>query len=247
MDLQLNGKVFIVTGGTDGLGLATTRVLLDEGANVLVCGRTQAKFDRFAAASGINAGKIAFQQGDTAESCLPEKLRTAAFDRWGRLDGLMISVGGPPPGKILETDDTAWRAAFESVFLGTVRLMRDLAPHIQDGGAILTILAISAKEASSILPISNGLRPGLAMLTKSFAEELGPRAVRVNALLPNLFGTDRLKRLIADGAAPVGNIALGRMGDPAELGRMAAVLLSPIASYVTGAALSIDGGQLKSL
>lgn len=85
------------------------------------------------------------------------------------------------------------------------------------------------------------------MLVKSFAEELGPRGIRINALLPNLFTTDRIKRLFEDRAPPVDNIALRRIGEPAEFGRMAAVLLSPIASYVTGATISIDGGQLKSL
>jgi 3-oxoacyl-[acyl-carrier protein] reductase len=160
---------------------------------------------------------------------------------------MVVSVGGPSASKALETDDETWRDAFESVFLGTTRLIRDLSPAIGTGGAIVMILAISAKEASPILPVSNGLRPGLAMLAKSFAEELGPRAIRVNALLPNLFATDRMKRVLGDREPPIENIALRRMGEPVELGRMATVLLSPVSSYVTGAAIPIDGGQLKSL
>ena len=247
MDLELAGKAFIVTSGTDGLGLATARVLLAEGANVLVSGRSEGKFTVLQASLGEMGERIAYLQGDNADPALPDRLRSAVLDRWGRLDGMLVSVGGLPATKVMATDDEAWRSAFESVFLGSVRLMRDLSPTINDGGAIVMVLAISAKEASPLLTISNGLRPGLAMLTKSFAEELGPRAVRVNSLLPNLFGTDRMKRLIGEDAPPVGNIALKRMGDPTELGRMATVLLSPVSSYVTGAALSIDGGQLKSL
>ena len=247
MDLELAGKAFIVTGGTDGLGLATARVLLAEGANVIVSGRSRNRFTGLHASLGEAGDRIAFVAGDNAAPALPDQLRSAVLDRWGRLDGLLVSVGGPPATKVLATDDATWRDAFEGIFLGTVRLMRDLSPAIADGGAIVMLLAISAKEASPMLPISNGLRPGLAMLAKSFAAELGPRAIRVNALLPNLFATDRVKRVIGDGEPPVENIALGRMGDPAELGRMATVLLSPVSSYVTGTALSIDGGQLRSL
>ena len=247
MDLQLTEKVFIITGGTGGLGLATAQALLAEGAKVLVTGRAESKFVEVRANLGAAADRIAFLRGDNADVGLPAKLRDAVLDRWGRIDGMLVSVGGPPPGRALATDDHAWRDAFDSVFLGAVRLVRDLAPHIADGGAIALVLAISAKEASLTIPISNGLRPGLAMLVKSFAEELGPRAIRINALLPNLFATDRVKKLFGDKGPPVDNIALRRMGEPAELGRMAAVLLSPVASYVTGAAISIDGGQLRSL
>lgn len=244
MDMGITGKTFIVTGGTDGLGLATAQTLLAEGANVLVTGLSEGKFASLQASAGE---RVAFFEGNNADPALPDRLRLAVLDRWGRLDGMLVSVGGPSASKALETDDETWRGAFESVFLGTIRLIRDLSPTIGDGGAIVMILAISAKEASPILAVSNGLRPGLAMLTKSFAEELGARAIRVNALLPNLFATDRMKQVLGDREPPVENIALKRMGEPAELGRMATVLLSPVSSYVTGTALSIDGGQLKSL
>jgi 3-oxoacyl-[acyl-carrier protein] reductase len=233
MDLEIAGKTFIVTGGTDGLGLATAQVLLEEGANVLVSGRSSAKFTAMQASSKDAGDRIAYVQGDNADSALPDRLRSAVLERWGRLDGMLVSVGGPSATKALTTNDDAWRGAFESVFLGTVRLLRDLSPTISDGGAIVIVLAI--------------LRPGLALLAKSFAEELGPRAVRVNSLLPNLFATERMKSLIAEREPPVANIALKRIGNPAEFGRMATILLSPVSSYVTGASISIDGGQLKSL
>lgn len=247
MDLELAGKVFIVTGGTDGLGLAATKILAAEGANVLVSGRTEARFPQAREELGPYADKVAFLAGDNADAGLPARLHGAVAERWGRLDGLLVSVGGPPAGKALTTDDATWRQAFESIFLGTVRLVRDLSAVMSDGGAIALVLAVSAKEAAPTLPISNGLRPGLALLAKSFADELGPRNIRVNTLLPNLFATGRVRQVLGDAEPPVANLALKRIGDPAELGRMAAVLLSPAASYVTGAALSVDGGQLKGL
>ena len=244
---KLAGKTFIVTGDTDGLGLATTKVLAAEGANVLVTGRTEEKFLRARAELDAQADRLAFLPGDNADVGMPGRLHAAVAERWGRLDGLLVSVGGPPPGKALTTDDAMWRQAFESIFLGTVRLVRDLSAVMSDGGAIVLVLAVSAKEAAPNVPISSGLRPGLALLAKNFADELGPRNIRVNTLLPNLFATGRVRQLLGDAEPPTANLALKRIGDPAEFGRMAAVLLSSAASYVTGAAINVDGGQLKFL
>ena len=245
MDLELNDKAFVVTGGTSGLGLAAAKSLVAEGANVLVTGRTE---DNFRQAQEGLADRLAFIAGENADPILPHRIQKAVITRWGRLDGLLVSVGGPPSGKALSTDDAVWREAFENVFLGAVRLVRELSPHIAEGGAILLALAASAKEAAPNLPVSNGLRPGLAMLVKNFADELGPRNIRVNSLLTGgVFTTNRMKHLFQDREPPVGNLALKRVADPAEFGRIATVLLSPIASYVTGAAISIDGGQVKSI
>lgn len=247
MDLQLSGKTFIVTGGSDGLGFATVKHLLSEGANVLVSGRTEEKFERAKAALVEYSDRLAFVAGDNADAGLCEKLKQEVINRWGRLDGLLISVGGPAAGKVLTTEDDAWRFAFESIFLGAVRLVRDLSVIIADGGAIALILATSAKEAISAVPVSNGLRPGLALLVKSFADELGPRNIRVNALLPGMFATDRVKHLYQDQSPDLSAVSLQRIGDPDEFGRMATILLSPAASYVTGTAIIIDGGQIKAL
>lgn len=247
MDIGLAGKVFIVTGGTAGLGLATALELLKDGARVIVSGRSQEKFDKAVVHFGRFGDNVAFLAGDNADVSLADKLGTAALDRWGRLDGALISVGGPKPSKVLATDDDSWREVFETVFLGTVRLIRDLAPMINDGGAIAIVLAVSAKEAAPSIPLSNGFRPGLAMLVKNFADELSPRNIRVNALLPSMFATERVTQLLGSVEPPLGNASIKRIGDPGEFGRMAAVLLSPTASFVTGAAVPIDGGLLKSL
>lgn len=247
MNLDLTDKVFIVTGGTDGLGLAAARCLVAEGARVLVTGRTDAKFRRAQASYGGAVDRVAFLAGDNVDPALPARLHAAVMERWGRLDGLLVSVGGPPPGKALTTDDDTWRRAFESIFLGTVRLVRELSAVMSDGGAIALVLAVSAKEAAPNLPISSGLRPGLALLAKNFADELGPRNIRINTLLPNLFGTERMRHILGDGDPPTATLALKRIGDPLEFGRLAAFLLSSASSYVTGAAVAIDGGQMKFL
>jgi len=247
MDLGLDGKTFIVTGGTAGLGLATVRALIAEGANVLVTGRTEEKFHRARESLTDGAHRIAYLAGDNADPDLPRRVKAAVMERWGRLDGLLVSVGGPPAGKALAIPDETWRAAFESVFLGAVRLVRELSPAIAAGGAIALVLAVSAKEAAPLIAISSGLRPGLGLLTKNFADELGPRHVRINALLPGMFATERMRHLFKDNAPDLSPVSLRRVGDPAEFGRMAAILLSPAASYVTGAAIAIGGGRMTMM
>jgi 3-oxoacyl-[acyl-carrier protein] reductase len=159
-------------------------------------------------------------------------------------------VGGPPPGTAASATDEQWRAAFESVFLGAVRGVREIAGRLSAGGAVGLVLSTSARSPITGLGISNGLRPGLAMVAKDVADEYGPRGVRCFALMPGRIATDRTRRLDA-GADPEAvarsraSIPLGRYGDPEEFGRVAAFLLSPAASYVTGCTLPIDGGLLR--
>jgi 3-oxoacyl-[acyl-carrier protein] reductase len=178
----------------------------------------------------------------------------AARDTFGRLDGALISVGGPPPGPISEGTDEQWRAAFDSVFLGALRLATTVADALTDGGSIAFILSTSVKAPLPNLGISNGLRPGLAMAAKTLADELGPKGVRVNGLMPGRVDTDRVRELDAasgDAAAAketqLAGIPLRRYGDPAEFGRTAAFLLSPASGYLTGVMLPVDGGLTRAL
>jgi 3-oxoacyl-[acyl-carrier protein] reductase len=136
------------------------------------------------------------------------------------------------------------------VFLGAVRAVRAIAPHLGDGAAVGLVLSTSVKSPISGIEISNGLRPGLAMWAKQLADELGPRGVRVFSLLPGRVTTDRIMSLMPDAAdreRMAATIPLRRMGEPEEFGRVAAFLLSPAASYLTGLAVSVDGGALRAL
>ena len=251
MDLDLQDRVYVVTGGARGLGRATADCLVAEGARVVLSGRTEESLAMAAKELGDNATTVV---ADNADPGTPARLLAAAEDTWGRLDGALISVGGPPKGPVTGIGDEQWAAAFESVFLGAVRLSRELGQALSSGGSLALVLSSSVRAPLADMAISNGLRPGLAMVAKTLAEELGPQGIRVNGLLPGRIGTERVAELDAAGgdpeaarAAAIKTIPLGRYGEPEEFGRTAAFLLSPAASFVNGAMVPVDGGMLRAL
>ncbi len=251
MDLDLADHVYVVTGGARGLGRATAEVLVAEGARVVLSGRHQDSLDAAAAALGERSVTVA---ADNADPATPGRLVEAARRTWGRLDGALISVGGPPTGSVTEVTDEQWTASFEAVFLGAVRVAREVAAELGDGGSIVFVLSSSVRSPIAGLAISNGLRPGLAMVAKALADELGPRGIRVNGLLPGRVATERLDELDAATGDPEAarreaaeRIPLRRQGEPEEFGRAAAFLLSSAASFVSGAMLPVDGGALRAL
>jgi 3-oxoacyl-[acyl-carrier protein] reductase len=245
VDLGLRDRVYLVTGGSRGLGYAAAAALVAEGARVVVSGRDGGATARAAAALG--SGRAVGLAADNADPATPARLVSAAREEFGRLDGALISVGGPPGGTAADTPDEAWQAAFGSVFLGTVRLSRALTAALTEGGSIAFVLSSSVRVPIASLVISNGLRPGLAGFAKTLADELGPRGIRVNGLLPGLIATDRMRELGSVLNTALDTIPLRRIGEPAEFGRAAAFVLSPAASYLTGTMLPVDGGALRAI
>ncbi len=237
VDLGLRDRVYLITGGSRGLGYAAAEALVAEGARVVVSARDAGATARAAAALG--SGRAVGLAADNADPATPGRLVSAAREEFGRLDGALISVGGPPGGTAAETPDEAWLAAFGSVFLGTVRLSRALAAALTEGGSIAFVLSSSVRVPIASLVISNGLRPGLAGFAKTLADELGPRGIRVNGLLPGLIATDRMRDLGSVLNSTLEDIPLRRIGEPAEFGRAAAFVLSPAASYLTGTMLPV--------
>ncbi len=272
MDLGLRDRVYLVTGGSRGLGFAAAEVLVADGARVVISSPRESTASAAAARlsqNAVTAGAVTWVVADNADPGTPDRLIAAANDRFGRLDGALISVGGTPPGSIRNTPDDAWRSAFESVFLGAVRLARviamdavsettkDLPPTgsiTGTGPSLLLVLASSVRVPLAQLPISNGLFPGLAGVVKTLANEVGPDGVRINALLPVRIATDRVREFDALSGDPdqvrareSQHIPLRRYGEPEEFGRAAAFLLSPAASYITGAMIPVDGGAIRSI
>lgn len=251
MDLELKDKTFVITGGSRGLGRATVEALVAEGARVVVSGRHAGNLSRLEEALGPAVHGVAV---DSSAPDAADTLVTAALATFGRLDGALISVGGPPSGPVMTSTDEDWRNAFESIFLGGLRVARRVAEAIDDQGSIAFVLSTSVKVPLAHLAISNGLRPGLAMVAKTLANELAPRNIRVNGLLPGRIATDRLVELdTATGDAvearrkAEANIPMGRYGRPAEFAAAATFLLSPRSSYITGVMLPIDGGTTQAL
>lgn len=252
MDLELTDRVYIVTAASRGLGRATAEVLVEEGARVVVSSRSQEGVEGCTRALGSDraVGVVA----DNADPQTPAVLIEAARTSFGRLDGALISVGGPPPGTVLTRSQAEWRSSFEAVFLGAVRLCTAIASELAEGGSLALVLSTSVKQPIAGLAISNGLRPGLAMVAKNLADELGPRGIRVNGLLPGRVDTERVRELDAMTGDAEANrrdaqaaIPLRRYGEPVEFGRAAAFLLSPASGYITGAMLPVDGGITRSL
>ncbi|PRY49701.1 3-oxoacyl-[acyl-carrier protein] reductase [Geodermatophilus tzadiensis] len=249
MDLGLGGRGYLLTGASRGLGLATARALVADGARVLVSSRSAASVDAAVAELGDGAsGAVA----DLADPGAADTLVSTALERLGRVDGLLVSVGGPATGTVLGTPEEAWRSGVDSVLLGPLRLVRALVPHLGEGAAIAFVLSTSVRSPLEGLAVSNGLRPGLAMTAKGLSDELGPRGIRVVGLLPGTIATDRVTEIEAASGDPAAararteaGIPLGRVGQPEEFGRVAAFLLSPAASYVTGTMVAVDGGKLR--
>ena len=252
MDLGLRDRVYIVSGASRGLGHATAAQLVADGARVVLCSREESRSVAAAQALG-GPEQVVGVAGDLADPEAADRLVATALERFGRLDGTVVSVGGPPPGPAATIEDDTWRAAFESVFLGPLRLARAV---LASGGdqAVTFVLSSSVRSPIPGLAISNGLRPGLAMAAKTLADEYGPQGSRVNVVLPGRIDTDRVRELDEAGGDPEASrrrseagIPLRRYGTPEEFGKVTAFVTSPAASYLSGTAVSVDGGATRVL
>jgi len=263
MDLNIDGNVALTTGSSSGLGFASAKALVREGAHVVINGRDP---DRLADAAeelrGEAAGdaRVVPVEGDLADPDDIDRLVETTLDEFDRLDHLVTSVGGPPSGPFMELDEEAWYDAYDLLVMSVVRLVHRTADPLAagDGGTIVNITSRSVKEAIDSLVLSNSVRMSVIGLEKTLSTELAPD-VRCNAVLPGPHETSRIRDLI-DQAVERGDydsyeeglddwgsgLPLERIGDPMELGNTVAFLSSPAAGYITGESVVVDGGACNS-
>lgn len=256
MDLQLEGNAALVTASSSGLGKASAKALAREGANVVINGRDEDRLENARKEIEEGAtGEVIAQPGDLTD---PEDITTlveTTVEEFGGIDHLVTSAGGPPSGPFLDTEEEDWYHAYDLLVMSVVRLVKESAPHLQDGGGtIVTITSRSVKEAIDSLVLSNSVRMSVIGLEKTLSQELAPE-VRANAVLPGPHETARIQELV-DQAVERGDydtyeegladwsdgIPVERIGNPIELGDTVAFLSSPLSGFINGVSVPIDGG-----
>jgi 3-oxoacyl-[acyl-carrier protein] reductase len=244
MDLGLKDRRALVMGASQGLGRACAEALIGEGARVAICARDATRLAATAAQLGAE-GIVC----DLSAPGAAATLVTEAERRIGPIDVLVVNTGGPPPGLFAELTDTAWRAAFESLWMSSVGAIRAALPGMRQRrfGRVILVTSVAASEPVPNLMLSNALRAGLHGLVNALSREVAADGVTVNALLPGYTLTERLGELQLDEARLVAQIPAGRIGRPRDFGAVAAFLASEPAGYITGQALAVDGGLLHSI
>lgn len=261
MNLGLKGQRALVTGASQGIGHAAAKVLLEEGAHVVINSSHAVRLDaavRALSGSGSVTGVVA----DLRDPSDIERLLAEATDHLGGLDVLVYVTGGPKPGRAMELDYAAWQRAAELLAVSPAYLSRLAAERMvpnPEGGRIVLLGSVSMREPIPTLALSNVMRISLLGLVRTLARELGPKRIRVNGILPGYIDTERVREIFDDAARRESitpaearlrlerEIPLGRLGDPTELGRVIAFLASEASSYVTGAIIPVDGGLLRTV
>lgn len=262
MDLGLHGAKVLVTASSKGLGAATARRFSLENAQVVVNSRRQETLEQTAASIAAESGNPVFAiAADVADPASVTRLVQNAAARLGGLDVLVVNAGGPPTGTFDSFDDLeAWKNAVDLNLLSAVRLIQCALPYLRQSqrAAILTVTSVSARQPIDNLILSNTVRPAVVGLTKSLSLELGPQGIRVNSILPGTTDTERINDLMSARARANGtsieeerarsaqSAPLRRIGTPEEFANAAVFLCSPAAGFITGVALPVDGGAIRT-
>ncbi len=254
MDLQLSGKVVLVTGGSEGLGAAVCARLVQEGAHVALCARNPQRLEATAASLRALGGEVLARPTDVSRAEELERFVAAAHERWGRVDALVNNAGTASAKAFLSVTDAEWEEDLQLKLFAAMRAVRLAVPHFRaaGGGAVVNVLSIKAKEpGKNTMPSSVSRAAGLA-LTKVLSKELGPEGIRVNAVLVGMIESGQWERRAQAAGKPPevlyaervreAEVPLGRMGRAEEFADVVAFLVSARASYVSGTAINVDGG-----
>lgn len=253
MDLGLRGRAAAVAGASSGLGLAIARSLAAEGADVAICARDRERLAVAAAeVDAVGAGRVSATPLDVRDADAVTTWIDATTEAFGRLDIVVPNAGGPPGGGATAFDVDAYRDAVELNLLSQIAITQAALPHLRAAGRgrVIFVTSVSVKQPIPALALSNTARAGVAGYAKSLVADLGDAGITVNLLAPGYHATDRLEEVLTDDAAReaiLADIPLGRLGDPADFGAVAAFLASDQAGYITGAVIGIDGGLSRAL
>ncbi len=242
MDLKIKNKRALVMGGSAGIGFSIAKILKEEGVEVAICARSKDKLEMASGELGVKSFEC-----DLSKEGAGRRAVEKATELLGGVDILVSNTGGPPKGHFEDLSPTDWQAGFQNLWMSTVDSIQASLPQMreQSWGRILLVTSVAAKEPMSKLTISNGLRAGLHGLAKSISHEVAKFNITINSILPGYTATDRLKELGIPDEVMTSQIPMGRLGEPDEMGELAAFLASDRARYITGQFIAVDGGYLK--
>ncbi len=257
MDFKLTGKTALVLGGSKGLGRGVANALAGEGVAVAVVSRGKEAVDKAAAEINASGGRAIGLVGDTSDWVSIDRVVKTARQQLGPIDILLNNTGGPPPTRVIGTAPELWEAQFHSMVLVFFKLTEMLLPEMRERkwGRIINVASESVVQPIPQIAISNTLRGAVIGWAKTLAGEVARDGITVNTLLPGAFATDRVlgvqraQGVTAEQAAEriARNIPVGRMGTAAEFGAIAAFIASPLAGYITGSMIRLDGGSIRSI
>lgn len=256
MELSLKNKTFAVGGATSGLGRAIAERLLEERATVIGIARGQDKLDAMAAEAG---DRFVPYKTDLTDASSVSSL--ADFLNARSIDGCVLNAGGPPTGRVEELRIEDWDAAYNGTLRWKIQLTQALLAGLKSKphGRLLFVESVSIKQPIDNLVLSNAMRAAVAGFVKTLTRELGPGTLTANILAPGYHATPRITTVLQTSAEQLGTnleeveaqftaeTSLNRLGDPDDFGAMAAFLLSPLAGYVTGQTITVDGGLVRHL
>ena len=261
MDLQLKGKTALILGGSKGLGRGVADALATEGVAVAIVARGQEALDRAVSEIASRGAKAVGFAADLADWPSLEAAANAARKQLGPIDILLNNSGGPPPSGVVGVSAEIWEKQFNAMVLPLFRITDLLIGDMRarKWGRIINVASTSVVEPLAAIGVSNTLRSAIIGWAKTLATETARDGITVNTLLPGAIKTDRIVQISSAAAErqkisvedamqrTAQAIPVGRLGTPEEFGAVAAFLASPLASYVTGSMIRIDGGSLRSV